>query len=124
MLTSPYIYICYANPDLFADEISYYYTTFFHYPCTPHSLILEDLYSKPHMLFIHEETPIVPLFMTRSIPFYTISTETSIFAQFTRLTLMTFVSPAPMSIDWHYPSRRMEKLSYVPIAPVLFWKDF
>ena len=41
-------------------------------------LILEDLYSEPCMLCLHEETPIMSLFMSRSIPFCTISLETSI----------------------------------------------
>ena len=31
-----------------------YYTSFCHYPCTPRSLILYNLYSEPHMLFPHE----------------------------------------------------------------------
>ena len=48
-------------------------------PCTPRSLILEDLYSEPRMLFLHGETPIMSLFMRRSFSFYTISPETSIF---------------------------------------------
>ena len=55
------------------------YIKFCHCPCTPHSLILEDLYSEPHMLCVHEETPIVSLFMSRSIPFCTISPEASVF---------------------------------------------
>ena len=55
------------------------YTTFCHCPCTPHSLILEDLYSEPRMLCLHEETPIMCLFMSRSIPFCTISPKTFVF---------------------------------------------
>lgn len=55
-----------------------FYTTFCHYPCTPCSLILEDLYSEPYMIFLHEGTPIVSLFMSRSFPFCTISLETSV----------------------------------------------
>ena len=54
------------------------YTTFFHYPCTPRSLILEDLYSEPHILFLREETPIMSLFMSRLFPFSTISPKTSV----------------------------------------------
>lgn len=34
------------------------------------STILEDLYSVPDMLSYHEETPIVSLFMRRTIPFW------------------------------------------------------
>jgi len=41
------------------------YITFCHYPYTSHSLVLEDLYSEPHMLFLHEETPIVSFFMSK-----------------------------------------------------------
>jgi len=75
------------------------YTAFFHCPCNPCSLILEDLhseprmlclhgetpimsedlYSEPRMLCLHGETPIMSLFMSRSFPFCTISLETSIF---------------------------------------------
>jgi len=57
----------------------HYYTTFCHCPCTPCSLILEDLYREPHTLFLHGETPIMSLFMSRSFPFCTISPETSAF---------------------------------------------
>jgi len=46
------------------------YTTFCHCPCTPHSLILEDLYSEPRMLFLYGETPIMSLSMSRSFPFF------------------------------------------------------
>ena len=38
------------------------YTAFCHYPCTPHSLIVEDLYSEPYMLSHHED----PAFMSLS----------------------------------------------------------
>ena len=54
------------------------YTEFCHYPCTPRSLIPDDLYSEPYMPTLHEETPIVSLFMSRSIPFCTISPTTSV----------------------------------------------
>ena len=55
------------------------YTTFCHCVCTPHSVILEDLYSEPYMLPLHEETPIVSLFMSRTIPFCTISPKSYVF---------------------------------------------
>ena len=36
------------------------FTTFCHCPCTPHSLILEDLYSEPHMknMSVHPSSPL------------------------------------------------------------------
>jgi len=55
------------------------YTKFCHCPCTPRSLILEDLYSEPYMLSHHEENPIVSLFMRRTIPFCIISQKSSVY---------------------------------------------
>jgi len=52
-----------------------HYIAFYRCPCTPHSLILEDLYSEPCMLSHHEENPIVSLFMSKTIPLYIISQE-------------------------------------------------
>jgi len=56
-----------------------YYTSFCHYPCTPCSLILEDLYSEPCMLFLHGETPIMSLSINISFPFCTISLKLMFF---------------------------------------------
>ena len=55
------------------------YTTFCLCPYAPHSLILEDLYSEPYMLSLHEETPIVSLFMSKTNPFCTISLKSYVF---------------------------------------------
>jgi len=42
-------------------------------------MILEDLYSVADMFSYHEETPIVSLFMSRTIPFCIISQKSSIY---------------------------------------------
>jgi len=40
---------------------------------------VRDLYSGPYRLSLYEETPIVSLFMSKTIPFCTISPKSSIF---------------------------------------------
>ena len=53
------------------------YTTFSHYPYTPCSLILEDLYDDPYMFPCHEEHVPVFLFICRAFPSFIISQESS-----------------------------------------------
>ena len=42
-------------------------------------MIVEDLYSEPYMLSNYEETPIVSLFMSKTIPFCIISQKSSVY---------------------------------------------